>query len=107
MDGELSNPTMTPQALVWTVNLVNDTAEPFFRVLQASNETLFIGRSNDVLDLVVDISSINLSPVELSVLQKGLPFCPTPMLDKFTLEQEVQRLYWSKRLKAHFAMTKI
>lgn len=39
-------------------------------------------------NLVINISSINLSPPQLSVLQKGLSFSPSSPLDSFLLEQE-------------------
>ncbi|CAJ0943741.1 unnamed protein product [Ranitomeya imitator] len=53
--------------------------------------------------LVYNISSYNLSPPELTVLQKGLSFCPTPSFREFQLDQELQRFFRNLRLKAHFA----
>lgn len=120
---------LTPWALVPTSSSPQDNAEVHFRRSQSTTKELhdptrqagrwhcrnlqgppgqshhpFTGRSLDVsVNLVNNISSTNLTPVEFSVLQKGLSFCPTPMLNTFTLEQEFQRFYWSLRLKTHFA----
>ncbi|CAJ0968878.1 unnamed protein product [Ranitomeya imitator] len=53
--------------------------------------------------LVYNISFYNLSPSELTVLQKGLSFYPTPAFNGFQLDQELQRFFRNLRLKAHFA----
>ncbi|XP_077151982.1 uncharacterized protein LOC143815994 isoform X1 [Ranitomeya variabilis] len=53
-------------------------------------------------NLVLNISSYSLSPAELTVLQKGLSFCPTPKWDAFQLDKDLQRFYRSVRLKTHF-----
>ncbi|XP_073412618.1 uncharacterized protein [Dendrobates tinctorius] len=53
---------------------------------------------------VFNISSYTLSPLELSVLQKGLSFCPTPPWDKFQLSQDLQNFFRKIRLKTHFGL---
>lgn len=55
------------------------------------SDYLIPGRSSDT-NLVINISSYNLTPIELNTLQKGLSFCPTPTLDTFTLQQELQSI---------------
>ncbi|XP_075697305.1 uncharacterized protein LOC142742645 [Rhinoderma darwinii] len=60
------------------------------------------GRKNH---LVVNLSSHSLTPTELSVLQKGLSFCPTAPCNTFILQQELNYFYRSLRLKTHFGLT--
>ncbi|CAJ0958837.1 unnamed protein product [Ranitomeya imitator] len=43
-----------------------------------------------------------LRELKLSLLQKGLSFCPTPSWDDFQLERELQRFFRTVRLKTHF-----
>ncbi|XP_069822511.1 uncharacterized protein [Dendropsophus ebraccatus] len=52
--------------------------------------------------LVYNISSKTLTHTEMSLLQKGLSFCPTPNFDTFKLEQELNRFFRTLRLKVHF-----
>ncbi|CAJ0958904.1 unnamed protein product [Ranitomeya imitator] len=56
-------------------------------------------------NLVINISSHLLAPAELSLLQKGLSFCPTSGWNAFQLEKDLQRFYRSIRLKTHFALS--
>ncbi|CAJ0954330.1 unnamed protein product [Ranitomeya imitator] len=55
-------------------------------------------------DLVINISDYLLSPAELTVLQKGLSFCPTPAWDSFQLEKDLERFFRTVRLKTHFGL---
>ncbi|CAJ0928205.1 unnamed protein product [Ranitomeya imitator] len=54
-------------------------------------------------NIVYNISSQCLSPVEMTVLQKGLSFCPVPRFNSFQLDQELNRFFRNIRLKAHFS----
>ncbi|XP_073439027.1 uncharacterized protein [Dendrobates tinctorius] len=53
--------------------------------------------------LVINISSKNLSSSQLTVLQKGLSFCPSYKFDFFELDMDLQRFFRNLRLKTHFA----
>ncbi|CAJ0963058.1 unnamed protein product [Ranitomeya imitator] len=53
---------------------------------------------------VINISSYTLNPAELTVLQRGLSFCPTPQWDKFKLSQDLQHFFRNLRLKTHFGL---
>lgn len=70
---------------------------------QSSHDTFPGGWSTQTEHIVVNISYYTLTPTEMTLLQRGLSFCPTPSLDTFTLEQELQRFYRSIRLKTFFA----
>ncbi|CAJ0954911.1 unnamed protein product [Ranitomeya imitator] len=54
-------------------------------------------------NLVINISSRTLNVAEHSLLQKGLSFCPSYRCRTFDLDMDLQRFFWSVRLKAHFA----
>ncbi|CAJ0964342.1 unnamed protein product [Ranitomeya imitator] len=56
-------------------------------------------------NIVYNISSTCLSPSEMTVLQKGLSFCPVPRFNPFQLDQELYRFFRNVRLKAHFSRT--
>ncbi|CAJ0965945.1 unnamed protein product [Ranitomeya imitator] len=56
-------------------------------------------------NIVYNISSTCLSPSEMTVLQKGLSFCPVPRFSPFQLDQELYRFFRNVRLKAHFSST--
>ncbi|CAJ0944555.1 unnamed protein product [Ranitomeya imitator] len=55
------------------------------------------------LPLVVNISSKNLDTHQLSVLQKGLSFCPMYKFNSFELSMDLQRFYRNLRLRVHFS----
>ncbi|CAJ0928451.1 unnamed protein product [Ranitomeya imitator] len=46
-----------------------------------------------------------LSPPQMSLLQKGLSFCPSYKLDTFQLDMDLQKFYRSLRLKVFFNKT--
>ncbi|XP_044139139.1 uncharacterized protein LOC122929581 [Bufo gargarizans] len=52
--------------------------------------------------LVINISSTPLSPSELTLLQRGLYFCPSYGLNSFELELDLLRFFRNIRLRAHF-----
>ncbi|CAJ0918791.1 unnamed protein product, partial [Ranitomeya imitator] len=54
-------------------------------------------------NIVYNISSTCLSPSEMTVLQKGLSFCPVPRFNSFQLDQELHRFFRNVWLKAHFS----
>ena len=52
---------------------------------------------------VVNLSEIQLSPAEVTLLSKGLSFCPTPpQLDTFQLQNDLEDFYRCLRLKGIF-----
>ncbi|CAJ0932264.1 unnamed protein product [Ranitomeya imitator] len=55
------------------------------------------------LPLVVNISSKNLDVHQLSILQKGLSFCPMYKFNSFELSMDLQRFYRNLRLRVHFS----
>ncbi|CAJ0940299.1 unnamed protein product, partial [Ranitomeya imitator] len=62
-----------------------------------------ISGTEDTNNIVYNISSQCLSPTELTVLQKGLTFCPVPKFNTFQLDQELHRFFRNVRLKVHFS----
>ncbi|XP_044153146.1 uncharacterized protein LOC122940579 [Bufo gargarizans] len=53
--------------------------------------------------LLFNISSKNLTPTQLKLLQKGLSFSPIEPFDSFQFDMDCRRFFRSIRLKAHFA----
>ncbi|CAJ0952547.1 unnamed protein product [Ranitomeya imitator] len=53
----------------------------------------------------VQTRSQALSPPQMSLLQKGLSFCPSYKLDTFQLDMDLQKFYRSLRLKVFFNKT--
>ena len=54
--------------------------------------------------LVVNLSSLNLSQPQLSLLSRGLSFCPTPgEPDLGVLKEDLDRFHMGLRRKAFFA----
>ena len=54
--------------------------------------------------LVLNLSNIDLTPDQLSLLSRGLKFCPTPgPLDPGTCRQDLDDLHRRLRLKQHFS----
>ena len=52
---------------------------------------------------VVNLSEIQLSPAEVTLLSKGLSFCPTPpQLDTFQLQNDLEDFYRHLRPKEFF-----
>ena len=52
---------------------------------------------------VVNLSEIQLSPAEVTLLSKGLSFCPTPpQLDTFQLQNDLEDFYRRLRLREFF-----
>ncbi|CAJ0967794.1 unnamed protein product [Ranitomeya imitator] len=47
----------------------------------------------------------NLSSTDMTLLQKGLIFCPVPHFDTFQVDQELHRFFRTLRLKVHFSNT--
>ncbi|XP_077149379.1 uncharacterized protein LOC143811948 [Ranitomeya variabilis] len=60
--------------------------------------------SGRTINSVINISDYTLTPSELTVLQRGLSFCPTPPWGKFRLDQDLQCFFRSIRLKTHFGL---
>ena len=59
--------------------------------------------SENSANTVVNLSSIQLSPAEISLLSKGLTFCPKPpRLDRFQLKQDFAQFSRRLRLKEYF-----
>ncbi|CAJ0921678.1 unnamed protein product [Ranitomeya imitator] len=56
-------------------------------------------------NIVYNISSQNLSSTDMTLLQKGLTFCPVPHFDTFQVDQELHRFFRTLRLKVHFSNT--
>ncbi|CAJ0948237.1 unnamed protein product [Ranitomeya imitator] len=54
-------------------------------------------------ELVVNISSVVLSDVEVKVLSKGLSFCPSNNPDWFGMEGDLQGYFWRLRLSSYFS----
>ena len=64
----------------------------------------FIRKSND--RSVVNLSKHRLSGPELSVLRKGLTFCPTPgEPDMGELRRDLDKFHRNLKLKSHFEKT--
>lgn len=51
---------------------------------------------------MVNISSVNLTPAHISVLFKGLSFCPSPRTDWFQLEMDIQHVIRRLKLRVWF-----
>ncbi|CAJ0964770.1 unnamed protein product [Ranitomeya imitator] len=66
------------------------------RIRSAQNDNQVTGIEHTT-QIVYNISSECLSPPKMTVLQKGLTFCPVPRFSTFQLDQE------NVRLKAHFS----
>ena len=63
------------------------------------NERVF----HDGLQVVVNLSSRVLTPAEMSLLSKGLSFCPTPKeVDIFALKKDMFDFVRRLRLKEHY-----
>ncbi|KAM4034776.1 uncharacterized protein ACNLHF_021466 [Anomaloglossus baeobatrachus] len=60
--------------------------------------------SSKIPNMIVNISDYTLSPIEMSVLNKGLSFWPTPQWDSFQLERDLHKFYRNLRLKTHFGL---
>ncbi|XP_077109686.1 uncharacterized protein LOC143766127 [Ranitomeya variabilis] len=57
----------------------------------------------DNKQLVVNISSVVLSDIEIKVLSKGLPFCPSNSPDWFGVEGDLQTFFRRLRLSSFFS----
>ena len=51
---------------------------------------------------MINLSQKILTPAQSQVLNKGLGFVPTPMVNKFDLQCELQQFFRKIRLKAFF-----
>ena len=59
--------------------------------------------TNTFPSTVVNISDVQLSPTEVTLLSKGVTFCPTPpKLDTFQLQNDLDNFHRRLRLKEFF-----
>ncbi|CAJ0930511.1 unnamed protein product [Ranitomeya imitator] len=71
--------------------------------IRTSSDDDQISGTEGINNIVFNISSQCLSPVQMTVLQKGLTFCPVPRFNTFLLDQELHHFFRNVRLKAHFS----
>jgi hypothetical protein len=83
---------------VGNVELNNNVDEPS---LLSANKSAFLDGSN--LGPVINLSNYQLTPHMISLLSKGLNFCPTPgQPEKFQLRQDLDKFHVSLRRKLFF-----
>ncbi|CAJ0929306.1 unnamed protein product [Ranitomeya imitator] len=71
--------------------------------IRTSSDDDQISGIEEINNIVYNISSQCLSPTQMTVLQKGLSFCPVPRFNTFLVDQELHRFFRNVRLKAHFS----